>query len=270
MNKNEILITITVTLLIAVFIGTAFGQQTTLVVNSESGEVYREGLALFKKGNYEQAAELFNTSYQNDRRNINALFAYGMSLNKLGKFTDAAQSFKQVIAKDNGHIKAHWLLPVALANAGKTDEAIAAYDAGISALPDNYNLIIGKATLLIKLGRHKDAIPVLNKAAELDTDKIDALEKLMFVYRELGDVNNAYSSAQKVLKKDDKHARAFLAVGDYHRSEERYEEAINAYNIAAKNIDTKAYAEHYIDVIKQTLDEIEIEKEYQARLKKEK
>ena len=70
-----------------------------------------------------------------------------------------------------------------------------------------------------------------------------------------------------ILKKNKNHARAHVIVGDYKRINGQLEEALREYEIAVKNIETKAYAEHFIKVINQQLEEIEIEKEYEARQK---
>ncbi len=268
--KKSLEILIVLLVFLSVLAPVAAFSQEEVAVNADSGNAYRVGLTLFKSGKYSDAAVKFAESYKLDERNINALFAQGMALNKTGKYADAAVLFKQVLEKDPKHEKAHRLLPVALANSGKTDEALKAYNTGIEIFPDNYNLVMGKATMLMKLSKYKEAVPVLEKAASLDKDKVQILEKIIFAYKELGDLDKAYTTAKKVLAKDSTHARALVTVGDYNRVNENYDEALKAYEAASKNIDTKAYAEHYIDVIKQTLEEIEIEKEYQARLEAEK
>lgn len=239
-----------------------------VTVNKESGTAYRDALTLFKSGKYDQAAPLFQNAYNLDNRNLNALFAYGMSLSKLGKYADAAEQYKLLLTKDNKHEKAHRMLPVALSNAGRTDDALAAYDNAVKLFPTNYNFPFGKAVLLMKLGRNKEAIPFLTKASELEKGRVEILEKLVFAYRETGDMENGYKTAMKILEKDSEHSWSLVMTGDYYRSNEQYQKALDAYGKASKSIDTKAYAEHYIDVINQTLEELDIEKEYQERMKK--
>jgi len=239
-----------------------------VTVNKESGSAYRDALDLFKKSKYDQAAPLFEKAYNLDNRNLNALFAYGMSLSKLGKYAEAAEQFTLLLSKDNKHEKAHRMLPVALTNAGRTDDALASYDNAIKMFPDNYNFPFGKAVLLMKLGRNKDAIPFLVKASEIEPGRIEILEKLVFAYRETGDIDNGYKTARTILAKDPKHSWSLVMAGDYYRTNEEYQKALDAYKQASKSIDTKAYAEHYIDVINQTLEELDIEKEYQERMKK--
>ena len=149
----------------------------------------------------------------------------------------------------------------------KNDSALAAYDAGIEKIPGNYQLMYGKALLLMKMERNSEAIPLLVEASMLQPGNVDILEKLAYAYRESGDTEHAFETAQIIVGKSAGNGHAYAIIGDYHRMRAEYDDALEAYAVAARNIETKAYAEHYISVIKQTLEEIEIEKEFDERLK---
>ncbi|MCE5249710.1 tetratricopeptide repeat protein [bacterium] len=256
-----------VVLFLAPFSDIRGAQESDVVVNRESGDEYRDGLALYKKNDFKGALAHFERAYALDGRNINAQFACGLSLNGLKRYKEAAEAFARVIESDPANEKALRMLPVALDNAGDTGSALTAYDRGIEALPGNFYLRYGKALLYMKLGQQKNALPLLKKADELNPGKIEVLEKILIAYSDLGDIENAYKTAQIILTKDPGHARARVAVADYLRFNKKYREAIEEYTIASKNLETKAYAEHYIDVIRQTLEELDIEKEFEARQK---
>lgn len=237
-----------------------------VVVNPESGEAYRAGLELFNNSRFQEAADEFEKAYSLDSRNINALFAHGYALTRLGRYSDAADILAKVLEQDPSYEKALRLLPVALTNAGRNDSALAAFDNGIEKLPGNYQLIYGKAVLLLKMERNQDAIPLLVEASRLQPGSVEILEKLAYAYRESGDTAHAYETAQIIVGKNADNGNAQAIIGDYHRMRAEYDEALAAYAIAARNIETKAYAEHYIQVINQTLEEIEIEKEFEERM----
>ncbi|HDY89854.1 MAG TPA: tetratricopeptide repeat protein [bacterium] len=245
-------------------INTAYSQEND-VVNEESGKEYRNGRKLFKEGNYSQSIEHFKKAYMLDERNITSLFAHGLALYKLQKFKEASEKFLLVLTKEPNNEKALKMLPLAFTNDGETEKALAAYDSGIEANPGDYYFYQGKARIYIDLQKYEEAIKLLNKAIEIEPQRIELYETIAYVYRDMGMNDEAHKAALKVLEKSKNNARALVIVADYKRLSGKYEEALEDYELAARNIETKAYAEHFIEVINQKLEEIEIEKEYEAR-----
>ncbi|MBN1292751.1 MAG: tetratricopeptide repeat protein [Candidatus Latescibacteria bacterium] len=280
-----------------------FAQDAEVVVNEESGTAYKEGLKYYSEGKYDDSIRYFQKAYELDDRNISALFAHGLALNKQGKYKGAAEKFGLTLDKDPGHTKALRLYPSTLARIDEDEKAINAYDKSIATTPDDYYLYWGKARVLIKLQKYDEAISQLKKSIEIDPKQETVYETLAFVYRqqkniedalsayekalelkpgdikymyyraqtlsELGRMEDAYKAAIEILGKNQNHARARVIVADYKRLKGQYQEALDDYNIAAKNIETKAYAEHFIGVINQKLEEIEIEKEWETRQKQQ-
>ncbi|MBT4485694.1 MAG: tetratricopeptide repeat protein [Candidatus Latescibacteria bacterium] len=261
----SLLLLICVSILILLQLLSPLQAQESVVVNEVSGTEYREGLELFKKEKYSESIGHFEKAYQADERNINALFAHGLSLSRLEQYKKAVTIYQQVLKKDPKHIKALKMLPATLINTGDTDKALAVYDRGIEVLPENYFFPFGKAVLNLQLKKYKEAVLLLKKAHEKDPSRIEILDRLLFAYREIGNMEDAFKTGLTILEKNKNHARARVAVADYKRLKGKLEEALEYYEIAARNLETKAYAEHYIDFIHQQLEEIEIEKEYEAR-----
>jgi len=158
------------------------------------------------------------------------------------------------------------MLPVTYANAGDNDGALAAYDRGIQVMPGNYNFYLAKARLLIKLKRLKDAIPVVEKAQQIDPGRVEIEETLAQAYAEDGRMDDAFAVASRILTKDAGNVRAHVVVGDNLRFRGDFKEAIEHYRIAVKDIETKAYAEHFIEVLEQKIEEKDIEQEYEKKL----
>ncbi len=237
-----------------------------VIVNKVSGEEYREGLNLLNAKKYSQAVEYFQSAYELDNRNINALFAHGLALSEMKKFREAAVKFQLVLENDSMHEKALKMLPTVLADAGESEKAIAAYDKGIETMPESYFFYWGKAAEYIKRNRFKDAVPLLISAAEKAPQRIEIQEKLAYVYRESGRLDESYSIALSILEKNKNNVHARIIAADYKRLTGKLDEALMDYEIAAKDIETKAYAEHFIEVINQKLEEMEIEKEYLGQL----
>jgi tetratricopeptide (TPR) repeat protein len=247
---------------------TIAAQETSEVsVSPESGTVYREGLEQFNAAHYEEALDRFEEAYRLDQRNINALFARSLALVRLGKHTEAVEILREVLARDEHFEKAHQLLPVALANAGDLEGALAAYDSGIELVGNNTSLVLGKAVLLTKMDRNADAVKVLEQANEREPDRTEILEKLAYAYRETGDLESAFAASQKILAHIPDHALALVIIGDYYRLRGEYPAALDAYRKAENDIEMKAYAEHYIEEINRILEELEIEREFEERMK---
>ncbi|MCE5248813.1 tetratricopeptide repeat protein [bacterium] len=240
--------------------------QESDVVNKESGTEYKSGLKLYNEGKYSQAIPYFQKAYSLDNRNTAALFAHGLALNKIGKYREAAAQFEKVLEKEPAHEKALKSLAAAYINAGDNEKALSAYDRGISSAPKDSYYYLGKAKILINLKKFGDALPLIQKARELNPQSMEISEALAQTYVELGRMDDAYEIASDILGKDRNHARARVIVADYKRLKGKLGEALEDYRLAAKNIETKAYAEHFIEVINQKLEETEIEKEYEARL----
>ena len=236
------------------------------IVNDESGAAYRSGLELYARGQYPQAIRSFQEAYRLDERNVSALFAHGLALVKQKKYKDAAAMFEKVLEKEPSHEKALRMLPVTCANAGDNDGALAAYDRGIKAMPGNYSFYLAKARMLIKLKRLKDAIPLVEKAREIEPGRVEIEETLAQAYAEDGRMDEAFGIASRILAKDAGNVRAHVIAGDYLRLKGNLKEAIEHYRIAVKDIETKAYAEHFIEVLEQKIEEKEVEKEYEKKL----
>lgn len=295
-------ITLVITTLMAAFIASgAFGADT--VVNEKSGAEYKEGLAAYQEGDYNLAITHFVKAHELDERNVAAVFAHGLALLKQKDFAKAASKFEAVLDKEPDHEKAARMFPYALDKAGDKEEALAAYDRVIASHPDNAGLYWGKARVLIQHDNAGDAVPLLKKAVELEKKNPALYETLSIaLYRtrqfkealaandnalalkpgdtgylyfkaqvlsETGAMKDAYDTAKKVLAKNADHARARIIVADYKREQGMLDEALADYELAMKNIETRAYASHYIEVIKQQQEEEEIEREYQERLRKQ-
>lgn len=267
MRRNKITEFITtVVILVLVTAGTGMPQEFG-VVNEESGKEYQAGLELFKERKYTEAVPHFQKAYELDKRNVAALFAHGLALNNMKKYREASEKLKLVLEKSPEHEKALLLYPITLERDSQNEKALAAYNKGIKIKPGNFNFCWGKGRIYLKQKKYKDALLNFDRALELNPDNI----KIMFLRAQtlidLGRTDEGYSAANKILEKNSNHARARIIAADYKRKTGKLKEALDDYSAAAKNIETKAYAEHYIGVIKQELEEIEIEKEFEARQK---
>ena len=240
-----------------------------VTVNKESGAAYSIGISFYNAGEYERSLELFQKAYNLDQRNVSALFANGLALNKLNRFVEAAGMYEKVLEQESGHEKALKALVAAQESTGDNEKALAACDRGIAAIPDDEYFPLAKARILMKIDKFEDAVPLLEKAHELEPDNLDITEILMQSLVEVSRIDEAYEHAQKILEQDEDNARAHMVAGDYKRLKGDLEEALEEYEAASQDIETKAYAEHYKEVVEQQLEEKEIEEEYEEQLEED-
>jgi len=300
--KNRIKVLIGTALVLCIF-GPETAVRAQSAVNEASGTEYREGLKLYGEGKYDAAALRFGKAFELDERNTAAVFAHGLALDKLGRYEDAALKFEGVLERDPGHEKALRMYPAVLARLGLNDRALAAWDRGIEVKPDLPFLRLGKARLLIALERPGEAVPLIGKALELGSREKGTFELLAYAHRALeqydhalaaydsalvrrpgdidcmylraqtlsesGRLDEAFRAASDIIRRNGNHARARIIAGDCERLKGRYDEALGHYGIAAGNIGTRAYAEHFIKVIEQKLEEMEIEREWEEGQRKQ-
>lgn len=239
-------------------------------VNPESVKTYNDGLALYNQGKFAQSVDQFRKAEEIDPLNTAAIYARGLALGRLNRHREAAQAYSAVLGKDPAHRKSLIMLPSALAQAGDAQGALAAYDKAITALPAETSLYIGKARLLILQKKYDDALAVLEKARSLAPKDPRIRETTAYVLAESGKLKEASVIATEILASNPSNARAHLILADSFRLAKKFPEALDHYRAASKNLETKAYAEHFIDVIKRQMEEDEIEREYEARQKQKK
>ena len=93
------------------------------------------------------------------------------------------------------------------------------------------NLKVGKA--LLQVGRAKDAVPYLEKAAELKPQDFDAGYSVTLAYLRSGDLTRADASAQSLLASNDR-AEAHALLAEVKEAEGQPVDAVKQYQRAAE------------------------------------
>ncbi len=269
-NAARIVVLSLCTFLFTAFYAGAFAAENDVVVNKESGIVYREGLGSFKKGDYDAALRLFQESGKLDARNTAAFFAQALALDKLKRFDEAATVLDSLIVRDKTDKKARMLHALVLERAGKLPEAKKSYEKAIELMPEDYRQHYGRARTAASLEDKNAALESIRAANKLKSGDPEMMYFEAELLTSLGKDKEAAAMAEKILEIQPGHAHALIILADFNRMTESYERALELYHEASKTLATKAYAEHYIDVIEHILEEREIEREYEERLKQEK
>ena len=258
---------ISMVLILSFFLMDAGHTQENIVVNEESGKEYTRGLELFKSGKHSQSLACFEKAYRLDERNTSALFAQGLALSKLNKYKEASGKFEMVLEKEPGHFKAVLSQAQTFIKLERYNDAVALIEKAIGVTPENASLYQMLGFIYREQDQLNKALVQFEKAIELKPADLRYQYLRTQTLADMGQMKEANKAALKILEKNKNHARARLIVADYKRKTGKIDEALVEYSLAAKNIETKAYAEYYIEAIKQELEEIEIENEYRERQK---
>ena len=125
----------------------------------------------------------------------------------LGLYAEAAQRLEELA--DNAKAKGVGLRGDLLGQAanawliaGKPDAAYAAQSAALDLNPNDAELLIDRSISLTSAGKYWEAIDDLNKALELESDRVDALVFRATAYRRLKSLDLADQDVSQALKID--------------------------------------------------------------------
>lgn len=106
---------------------------------------------------------------------------------------------RQALRKNGLHLRAHQMLGYALNAQRKTEEGIAAYRQGAALHPEDAELLINYAQLLMQEGRQVEAAPLLTRVCELQPGKAISWIKLAQSYYPIQKHQDGLAAAHKAM-----------------------------------------------------------------------
>lgn len=131
------------------------------------------------------------------------------------------QLCKQALRKDRASLVAHRLLGFSLNEQQETDEALQAYRQAAARWPNDAELLINYANVLLKHARNNEALPLLEKVCELRPQHAMGWIKLAQCCYESQANEKGFQAAEKAaaLAKNDEERRSALTQKAIHRRE---------------------------------------------------
>lgn len=119
-----------------------------------------------------------------------SLLALGNALRQLQRMGEAAQAFRRLTKVAPAFAGGHINLAILLVSTADTEAALAALDEATGLHPNVAELQAMRGQVLLRLGRHGEAVAALNKALEINPALAPARGHLLRAYRETADWAN--------------------------------------------------------------------------------
>jgi len=182
-------------------------------------------MALHRRGQFSQAAQLYNQVLESNPANADAWHLLGVIAHQTGHHERAIEQIKRALEIQPHFPKALNTFGAVLIALKRFEEAVACLQETIDVMPDfddaHYNL--GHA--LAELGRMEAAAEHSRRSAELNPGVADTHYNLGIALKELGNSADAETSYLKALSIDPKFANAYNNLAVLQRAEGRLDEA---------------------------------------------
>ncbi len=189
------------------------------------------GNALWYLGRYEEAIASYDQALQCKPDDHQAWYNRGNALDDLGRYEEAIASYDQALQFKSDNREAWRNRGVALGNLGRYEEAITSYDQALQFKPDFHEAWYNRGIALKNLERYEEAITAYQQAINLDPNYVYAHSELGLTLEKLQrypEAEAAYGQALRIKER----AFDFRNLGNVLKAQERYNEAIEAYQKA--------------------------------------
>jgi adenylate cyclase len=211
----------------------------TQAKNLTAYDYYLHGRAEFDRqgvGNFEAAEALFRKAIASDAGFAQAysalawLYFLRFKMLRTASFHDIHQKARDLalraIRLDQNDYRAHWVLGFLYTHMGKHAQGLAQFDRALSINPNDANVLVWSAEVLIYWGRPRDALDRCQRAIRLNPSCPDFYHWLLgFSYFHLGRYEDALAALERMTAPQ--YARRLLAATYAHldRPEEAHSEA---------------------------------------------
>ena len=166
---------------------------------------YVEGTLARAAGDDEAALELLGEAVRRDDRLILANQALGEIYRERGDLSNSETYFRRLIDRDPDTARGHFLLAEVLEVGRRLAEALDSYIRGLEIDPSAFAGNLGAGRTLLAMDRGDEAVPYLERAAEIDLRSGEAqfaLARALDAAGRPGDADAAYDRAQELLPRE--------------------------------------------------------------------
>jgi tetratricopeptide (TPR) repeat protein len=210
---------------------------------------YGKGLALRKLRRPQEAVLAYKAAIRHDPKDPQAYFALGNIYTDLEKYNDAVGVYDQAVAIDPKLSKAYYQRGLAYDKMNKTKDAINSFKMATEVDP-NYDLAFSSLGVALgKDGQMQEAVKAYESAVAIKPSEV-TYYRLAETYNKMQNHQAALTAAENGLKKKPGYAPAAMEAGLALKAMGRYNEAVEKFQAAARDLKWKQSAEYQIDDIK--------------------
>ncbi len=182
------------------------------------------GDELVSWGDIPGAVHAYRQGLRMDSSDANLWNSLGVCLGQLGRKKEAQEAFERAVSLKADHYMAHYNLGGVYEARGRTRAAVKSFQKALELCPDDLTIATRLAQALLKTGRSKEAVGVLEPLVHGSKVSIGApLRILAQALRATGDWAGAKACLQQAVKinPSDQRALALLAQGYWEEEEDR-------------------------------------------------
>lgn len=239
-------------------------------INSKPEKFYKNGIAFFEKGDYDNAIDCFSKAHELKPNNV--VYAYDLALTylKKGDYDSSIEKFEACLKLNPNDYDTCYNLGMAYAEKEDYDSAINAYKKASNLKPRYYSCYDNIGTLYYNKGEYKLALENYKKSASLAPTNNTVLYNLAYTYYVLEDWNKAEQAFSKVLSLNNSDEEACFNLGNIYLKKKQYEYAVKSYELAIENCPDHEESLKALELAKELLvEELNSEKEKEVVVEKE-
>lgn len=178
----------------------------------------------FQNGEYEKAAELYNSLYQKNGNNDFFFDQYFECLLAMESYTEAEDVLQKQIRRDDGNVRLYVAYGTLLERLDRYDEATAQYDKAIAKMPGDQYSVSRLASAFTKQTKYDMAIATYEKGGELLKDNRIFAFNLGDLYRRLGKTQPMINAYLNSVEENPERVNQLKTIFQRNLAEEEYRE----------------------------------------------
>jgi len=210
---------------------------------------YLSGVAYLDLKRYEDAFEVVKKGLEINPEHAKSYLVLGQVYDKMNKKEEALAAFEKAVNIDPTYEAAWDRVGVQYYTQKNFEKAIEAYHKLININPQNPRYYEKLGQIYIDMNNYKEAIVNLEKVVQIDTKNLKALVRLAQAYNSQGDCALAKTTAENALKIKGNEALALIELGVAEKCLGNKTAARQAFQLAAKDPQYRAYAEGYLKTV---------------------
>ncbi len=161
-------------------------------------DFYQKGQAFYQEGDLGKAEVEYKNAIQIDKKMADAYYGLALVYEKRQEIKKAASFIRKALDSNPNHLEANIKMGRIHVLTGKFDEALKLSINTLNVSPQNYDALILRSLVLLKLGDAEESIKYARQAMEIDNNKGDAYNIL---------------ASERMLAEDFEQAKAFIQQG---------------------------------------------------------